>query len=137
MRLIRILIFFGVFLLFSCGKDKQPAIPYVYVNEMLYPNSMDFIPVGGYKYLPGGYRGLIVYRMLPDEFRVYERCCPYDPEKANAHISVNSDNVTAIDSSCMSRFLLPDGSPYGNGPSPYSLMTYKFSYDGEILLIYN
>lgn len=122
---------------FSCGKEKQPAIPYVYVNEILYPNSMDYIPVGGYKYINGGYRGIIIYRMLPNEFKVYERCCPYDPEKSCAHITVNPDNTTAIDSCCMSRYILLDGSPYGNGPSPYALMTYNFSYDGETLLIYN
>jgi hypothetical protein len=121
----------------SCGKDKQPSIPYVYVNEVLYPNSLDYIPVGGYKYLNAGYRGIVIYRMLPDEFRVYERCCPYDPQKTNARINVNPDNVTAIDTVCKSHYVLLDGSPTGNGPSHYSLMTYNFSYDGEKLLIYN
>jgi hypothetical protein len=138
MRFLKCLLIFALVLFaFSCDKDKQPTIPYVYINEMLYPNSMDFIPVGGYIYVNAGYRGLVVYRMLTDEFRVYERCCPYDPEKTNARIVVNSDNTTAIDSCCMSQFILLDGSPYGNGPSPYSLMTYNYSYDGERLMIYN
>ena len=138
MKFLRfVFIYCLVLFAFSCGKDKQPTIPYVYVNQVIYPNSLDFIPVGGYKYVNAGYRGIVVYRMLPDEFRVYERCCPYDPQKTNARISVNSDNSTAIDSACMSHYILLDGSPYGSGPSHYSLMTYNFSYDGEKLQIYN
>jgi hypothetical protein len=140
MRFMRFSFILALFLVaFSCRKDNQPAIPYVYVNLIIYPDlsTKDYIPVGGYKYFNGGYKGIVVYRMLTDEFRVYERCCPYDPEKANAQITVNSDNITAVDSCCMSHYILLDGSPYGNGPSPYSLMTYNYSYDGEKLLIYN
>ena len=122
---------------FSCDKNKQPTIPYAYVNEILYPNSLDYIAVGGYRYVNAGYRGIVIYRLLTDEFRVYERCCPYDPEKTNARIIVNSDNTTAIDSVCMSHYILLDGSPYGKGPSPYALMTYNYSYDGERLMIFN
>lgn len=33
----------------GCNKEKQPQIPYVYVNLQLYPNSLDYIPVSGYK----------------------------------------------------------------------------------------
>ncbi len=121
----------------SCGKDKQPAIPYVFVQEHLYPNSLDYIPVGGYKYVNAGYRGIVIYRSLPDEFKVYERCCPYDPEKPNARIQVTKDNIIAIDSVCMSQYALPYGTPYGTGPSPYSLLTYNYSYDGETLYIFN
>ena len=59
----------------GCGKDNQPQIPYVYVSLQLYPNSLDYIPTGGYKYIENaGYRGIVIYRLLPDEFRVYERC---------------------------------------------------------------
>ena len=120
----------------GCNKDNQPLIPYVNVNIQLYPNSMDYIPVGGYLYVAEGYRGIVVYRLLPEEFRVYERCCPYDPEKTGARITVDPSNITCIDSVCMSKFVLTDGSPYG-GPSPYSLMQYRWDYDGEVLYIYN
>jgi len=120
----------------GCGKDKRPLIPYVYVNLQLYPNTLDYVPVGGYKYVTGGYRGIVIYRMLPDEFAVYERCCPYDPEKTGARVSVDPSGSTCTDSVCMSKFILYDGTPYG-GPSPYALMQYRYSYDGDKLLIYN
>jgi hypothetical protein len=121
----------------GCRNDKQPSIPYVYVNLQLYPNSMDFIPVGGYKYVNGGYRGIIVYRQLQDEFSVYERCCPYDPEQTRARVYVDASGSTCTDSVCKSQFILYDGSPF-KGLSPYSLMKYQCSYDGyDMLQIYN
>jgi len=120
----------------ACNDEKQPQIPYVYVNLQLYPNSMDYIPVGGYKYINAGYRGIVIYRMLPEQFSVFERCCPYDPEMTNARISVDPSGSTCIDSVCMSKFILFDGSPY-EGPSPYSLMTYHYTYDGDVLMVFN
>lgn len=134
----RFLITFVFILLFApaCEKDKQPLIPYVYVDLILYPNTLDYVPVGGYKLVNAGYRGIVIYRMLMDEFMVYERCCPYDPEKTGAQIIVDPSGTTAVDSVCMSKFILLDGSPY-EGPSPYMLMQYRHSYDGEVLRIYN
>ena len=120
----------------ACKKDNQPLIPYVYVNLQLYPNSLDYIPVGSYKYVNGGYRGIVIYRMLPDQFTVFERCCPYDPEKTGARVVVDASGSTCTDSVCKSKFILYDGTTYG-GPSPYPLMQYRYSYDGEALLIYN
>lgn len=121
----------------SCGKEDQPEIPYVNVYEEIYPNSMHFISISDYRYLNAGYRGIIVYRLSMDEFRVFERCCPYDPENPNARVIVNPDNITATDTCCGSTFNLLDGSPMGDGPSPYALMMYNSSYDGESLKIYN
>ena len=121
----------------GCKKDNQTQIPYVYVNLQLYPDSMDYIPEGGFRYVDNvGYRGIVIYRLLHEQFMVYERCCPYDPEKTNAKIIVDPSRSTCTDSVCKSKFILYDGTPYG-GPSPYSLMTYRWSYDGEILQIYN
>lgn len=120
----------------GCNKENQPVIPYVFVSLQLYPNSMDYIQVGGYKYVDGGYRGILIYRILSDQFAVYERCCPYDPDKTGARVTVDASGMICIDSVCESKYLLYDGSPYG-GPSPYMLMQYKYSYDGDVLMIYN
>jgi hypothetical protein len=121
---------------FSCGKDNQPEIPYVYVSYSLYPNGMDYIPVSGYKYVNIGYRGVIVYRTSIDQFNVFERCCPYDPEVSAAVVRV-VDGISAIDTCCGSRYSLFDGSPTGEGPSPYSLMQYHYTFDGDRLDITN
>jgi hypothetical protein len=121
----------------GCDKDNQPLIPYVYVNLQLYPDSMDLIPIGGYRYVDGGYRGIVIYRILREQFAVYERCCPYDPEKPGARVIVDPSGNTCVDSVCMSKFILYDGTPYGDGPSPYSLMQYRWNYDGDVLYVYN
>jgi hypothetical protein len=133
---VLILIFLLLIVVPGCKKDKQPLIPYVYVNIQLYPDSIDYIAPGGYLYVNAGYRGIIVYRFLYDQFMVYERCCPYDPEKTGAMVSVDPSGITCTDSVCMSQFILYDGTPFA-GPSPYSLMKYRYSFDGEVLYIYN
>lgn len=120
----------------GCGKENRPDIPYVYVDRILYPNSLDYISVGGYKYLNAGHRGILIYRLLSDQFLVFERCCPYDPEVSTAHISVDPSGLTCTDSTCLSKFVITDGSPI-SGPSPFSLVQYRYSYDGEALHIYN
>lgn len=131
-------LFFLFLIVAGCNEDNRPLIPYVYVNRQLYPNSsMDYIPIGGYKYLADeGYRGILIYRLLYEEFVVYERCCPYDPEKTGTRITVDPSNLTCTDSICMSKFVITDGSPI-SGPSPYALMQYRWNYDGEVLYIYN
>ena len=108
---IRWILILTLILLIGCRKDKQPQIPYVYVNYQLYPNSLDYIPIGGHKYLNGGYRGIVIYRLLDDQFAVYERCCPYDPEKTNAKVTVMASGNTCVDSDCMSKFILMNGTP--------------------------
>ncbi|MBK7212951.1 MAG: hypothetical protein IPH88_06575 [Bacteroidales bacterium] len=121
----------------SCGKEDQPDIPYVLVDNYFYPNTMDYIPVSGYKYVSGGYKGIIIYRISQEEFRIFERCCPHDPEKSNARVIVNSDNIIATDTVCGSSFLLLDGSPTGAGPSSFGLLQYHYSYTNDILYIFN
>lgn len=120
----------------SCRKESQPDIPYIYIDRTLYPNTLDYIPTGGYAYINDGYRGLLIYRLLPDEFKVYERCCPYDPHQSFAVVRVENSGLTCIDTVCGSRYILTDGSPT-SGPSAYALRQYKWSYDGEALHIYN
>jgi hypothetical protein len=136
---MRILIAIILFLLVvpGCRKENnQPVIPYAMVNLQVYPNTLDYINVSGYKYVNGGYRGIIVFRISQSDFMVYERCCPYDPEKTGASVTVDPSIFTLTDSVCGSKFVITDGSPY-KGPSPYSLMQYHWNYDGDVLYIYN
>jgi nitrite reductase/ring-hydroxylating ferredoxin subunit len=139
-RLLKFLLALSVFFsIASCRKDDQrPIIPYVYVNITLYPDLLtnEYIPVSGWVYVTGGYRGIIVYRMTSNEFMAYERTCPYDPDKDCARVEVESSNITAVDSCCGSQYILTDGSPI-RGPSGYSLEQYRTSYDGNQLRIFN
>jgi hypothetical protein len=120
----------------SCRKEYNSRIPYVYIDYIIYPNSIDYIPVGGSAVFKGGYRGIIIYRPMPEQFMVFERCCPYDPEKTNARVNPEPGGATCIDTVCKSRYILVDGTPFA-GPSSYALFQYRWSYNGDILHIFN
>jgi nitrite reductase/ring-hydroxylating ferredoxin subunit len=127
--------------LFSCKKDKKNQnnpVPNVSVNINIYPNDPQFAVnigvTGGWVYLTGGNKGIIVYRKSPTDFVAIERTCTYDPS-TNFLIKVQSDNVTLKDT-CGSKFLILDGG-VTNGPASQGLKTYGTTYDGTTLHIYN
>lgn len=122
----------------SCKKDKD-EIPSVYVNFYININSTQYIElnsVGGWVYLTGGSRGIIVYRLSMDEFVALERHCPYQPENSCGIVEVESSGMTLIDSCCGSTFIIIDGSLV-SGPATRSLKYYNTSYNGSTLHIYN
>lgn len=124
-------------LLFACDKETEStAIPYVYVNFTLYPNTLDFIPDGSSASTSGGYKGIIVYRLLHEQFMAYERACPYDPLNDSSVVQVETSGVIAACPHCGSRFLLTDGSPL-EGPAKVGLKQYRTYYDGFSLIISN
>lgn len=124
-------------LLVSCGDENEESlIPYVYVNFTIYPNTLDYIPDGGYIYVTGGYKGIIIYRNTHDEFLAFERACPYDPLVDGARVEVESSGIIATDPVCGSRFILTDGSPI-QGPATVSLKQYRTRYDGYSLIVSN
>lgn len=135
---ILLLLFISFSSFFSCSKDENETIPYVYVNFYIQPNStlyQKLTTVGGWEYITGGYSGIVVYRASQDEFVAFDRACPYD-FKDGCRIEVESSFTTTIDSCCGSRFLLNDGSPF-KGPATVSLKKYRTSYDGNNLHISN
>jgi len=121
----------------ACDKDKEEtSIPYIYVNFTIYPNTLDFIPDGGWVYVTGGYKGIIIYRYLHDEFLAFERGCPFDPLEDDARVEVETSGIIAVDPNCGSRFLLTDGSPI-EGPATVGLKQYRTRYDGYTLIVSN
>ena len=122
----------------GCKKDED-AIPSVQVNIYIYTTDAEFADlnaVGGWIYLTGGVRGIIVYRFSQDEFMAYDRNCTYQPSESDAIIEVEQSGITAIDNSCGSKFLLTDGSVL-EGPAPDILKRYETYFDGNLLRIYN
>jgi len=123
----------------QCKKDNQDEIPYAYVNFYINLNSTQYIDlnnIGGYAYLTGGVRGIIIYRRSVDEFKAYERNCPYQPYNTCATINVDPSAIMAIDTCCGSQFLLLDGSII-QGPSTNLLKQYRTSFDGTTLHVFN
>ncbi len=124
----------------SCKKEeKQPDIPYVYVNFSLDPNSIQYQNLnapGGWEYLTGGYKGILVYRLSVTQFMAYERACPFDPLVQGARIEVDTSLITCFCPVCKSNYIMTDGSPF-SGPSHWPLKMYQTNYDGILLYISN
>jgi len=124
----------------SCDENKNP-IPNVYVDiyiDLTDPLYYDLQSVGGYVYITGGVNGILIYRSSADEFKAYERTCPYDPDCGK--VSVDEASLNAVDTlCCKSEFsLLLDGT-VSQGPSEFPLKAYTCFYDqnAQILHIKN
>lgn len=124
---------------FSCKKDEQDEIPYVYVNFSIDPSSIEYgdlnIP-GNYAYVTGGYHGIIIYHRTQNDYVAYERACTHDPLEDCARVEVDESNTLAECPCCGSRFLLLDGSPF-DGPAILSLKEYRTNFDGKYLYVSN
>lgn len=125
--------------LLSCKKRNDGAIPnvpvdiYIYTTDPLFFNLQ--IP-GGWEYITGGSRGILVYRATNSGFVAFDRHCPYMPENPCGQIAVNSTNISAEDSCCGSQFSIVDGS-IQKGPATLPLRQYQATFDGTVLHIFN
>jgi len=124
----------------ACSKDDENSnIPLVNVNYYIQTNNPAYNAVsvpGGWMYLNGGSRGLILYRASNDEFRVFDRHCTYNSTSTCALVSVENNNITAFDDCCNSKFLISNGY-VTQGPANLPLKQYQTSFDGSVLHIYN
>ena len=124
----------------SCGdKIQHDSIPEVAVYAQIDVNSTMYIElntIGGWVYLTGGYRGILVYRISVDEFVAYDRGCPYDPFEQCARITMDPSGITCTDSCCGSQFGILDGSVI-KGPATIPLKRFYTYFDGNILTINN
>lgn len=133
------LIFFAFsFVFYSCKEDENriPDVPvniYINVNNAIYN---DINSIGGYVYLTGGYKGLILYRSAYESFVAIERACPFHPTDDCERLVVEPNALTIVDNKCGSRFLITDGSIV-NGPSKKIAKVYRTTFDGVYVHIYN
>ncbi len=133
-KILIIILFFGVS---SCKEDIHdiPYVPvdiYIDVNNAIYN---DINTIGGYMYLTGGYKGLILYRAAYNQFVAIERACPYHPKTDCQRLVVEPNGLALVDSTCGSRFLILDGSIV-NGPAKKPARVYNTMFDGHYLRIY-
>jgi len=127
-------------ILSACSKDNNNSnIPLVTVNHYIHTNNPAYNDVsvpGGWMYLNGGSRGIILYRVSNDEFKAFDRHCTYNPTSTCALVSVETNNITGYDDCCGSKFLIIDGS-VTQGPANLPLKQYQTTFDGSILHVYN
>lgn len=130
---------FCTFFAISCKEEKYP-IPNVPVNITINLDLPAYIPLnspGGYAYVNGGSRGIVVYRNF-DEFIALDRHSPYNSDDPCAVVEVNPDNMFELIDTCSgSRFSIANGAVI-EGPAKFGLRRYTTYWDGAYTVnIYN
>ena len=116
----------------ACNKNKTnpvPSIPFditIYINLPSYINLQN---VGGWTYVSGGSKGIVVYRKSIDEFVAFDRHSPADKGTCDKPLDVNKDNFLQLDDLCNgAKFSLLDGSIISG--SDFGLRQYQTFWDG-------
>ena len=130
----------AILLFTNCNKDQERAFyppVNVYVNITL-PSYQTLAAPGGWAYVNGGLKGIVVYRRGVNEFVAYDRNCTYNEANSCGVGVVNSSNVL-IDCDCDgSQYNIWDGS-VNKSPASFPLKGYQtsFNYSTNTLRIYN
>jgi nitrite reductase/ring-hydroxylating ferredoxin subunit len=128
------------FLPISCKKQNN-IVPNVFVDQYInlsLPSYGALNIIGGWAYITGGSKGIIVYKQAYNQFIAYDRHCTYNANNPCGKASVDSTN-SFVECECDgSRYQLYDGL-ITQGPAEYSLKNYQTSFDEltNILHIYN
>lgn len=125
-------------LISACNRDET-NIPYYPVNITIYlddPQWINLSATGGYEYITGGSKGIILFRTSPSQIVAYERHCTYNPNEG-CKISMDSSFVSATDDACCgSSFSMFDGSII-SGPAVLPLRIYHTEIIDNVLYIRN
>lgn len=134
-----------VLLTWACHKtntnnlNNNNPVPSVPVAITVYPNNVSNFKIqaiGGWMYLSGGIRGIILYRKSQEEFVAIERTSPYLPNNDDAIVKVQVNNFTLRDTVSDSQWRIIDGT-ITKGPTQWPLRLYGTTYDGNVLRIAN
>ena len=115
---------------------ERDDIPRVYVHKEINLNSYDYRALnnfGGYVYISGGVRGIIIFRKSTNQYLAFERDCPYQPQDSCALVSVDPSTLYMIDTCCSSEFDF-DGNPIA-GPAKFPLLQYNTYLNQNYLII--
>jgi len=127
-----------ILVLFGCAKDNTNQVPYAPVNIQVNINNPQYIDLnhpGGWVYMSGGVKGLILFRKDESTINAFDRLSPY-PSENGCTVKVDSSEVFALDTCTSSKWLLFDGSP-NSGPAKRGLIQYSTTLNGSILTISN
>ena len=123
----------------SC-KEKNYPIPNVPVNlniNLDLPSYNALNAPGGFAYVNGGSRGIIVYRNF-DNFVALDRHSTYNSEKECAVVDINPNNAFELIDTCSGSIYSILSGVVINGPAQYGLKQYNTYWDGAYTVnIYN
>lgn len=127
-------------LFLSSCKEKNYPIPNVPVNVNINLDLPSYTPLnsaGGFVYVNGGSRGLVVYRNF-DEFIALDRHSTYNSDKECAIVSVNPANTFELIDSCSESVFSIISGVVIKGPAQFGLKRYNAYWDGAYTVtIYN
>jgi len=134
---VRIILFLFAALVFSCRKNRNhpvPSIPFEITINMNLPSYNALQGVGGWTYVTGGSKGIIVYRKSYDEFMAFDRHSPAEGgTECTTPLTPNEDNFLELDDICSgAKFSLYDGSAISG--SELGLRQYQALWDGSNLI---
>lgn len=132
-------VYLVLFSLANCtdsGNDN-PILPNVAVNQTVYlnnPSNNDLLFPGGYVLIPGGIKGIVVYRGNGDLFYAFDLACPHLPPNDCTKMTV--DGLNMICTCDDTKFALALGGAPQSG-TKYPAKEYKVVKNGETLKITN
>lgn len=142
MRSVRFIsVFFLLFLLLpqQACQDNKHVVPYEYVNFFISlndPKAFNLRIPGGYIYVTGGVRGIIVYHSNEGEYMAFDQCCTFDPADDHAQVEVDASGTVAVCPVCNSQFALPFEGAVMQGPATWPLKQYTCTFDPYEEMIY-
>lgn len=127
----------------QCNKNKNsdssyadiPQVPVDLYLPLDQPAYFDLTVIGGWVYVEGGSRGILVYRN-PEGYKAYERHTPYKSSESCAVVSVDDTRIYAVDGCSGSKFYLVDGT-VAEGEAKLALKEYNVNEQQGILHIHN
>jgi hypothetical protein len=125
----------------NCKQQNQNPVPFVPVDvtiDIQLPSYSELQGVGGWTYINGGSRGIIIYRLGIEDFVAFDRHSPADPDgTCSLPLFPDAQNFLQLKDTCNNAvFSMYDGSPVSN--SIYGLRQYATQFNGNNLLrIYN
>ncbi len=142
MKIRNILFLLPLLSFFACKKNSNqnpvPNLSFDVTINIDLPSYSNLVGVGGYAYVNGGSRGIIVYRKATDLFVAFDRHSPKDPNGTCPQPLVpDANNFLQLDDTCSgAKFSLYDGSAISG--SEYGLRQYQTSWNGtNMLRIFN
>ena len=127
-------------LLAACAKDRNRCNTTMgATNFYVEPNSAAHAGlnnVGGYEFLTGGHRGVVVVRTAIDGFVAYDCTCPED-NTSRVEFASGWEGTILVCPTCHTRFnAYADGAPLDGGKTVCPLYEYGTTYDGYRLYVY-
>jgi len=139
-----LLLLFLVFIVSSCNKDNEgnnasqvPNVPTDVIININLPSYNSLSNVGGFAYVQGGSRGIIIYRVGLDQFAAFDRHCTYQVSDG-CTIEIDEGNLAKDVECCESVFEIINGTPVeGSAERPLYQYNTQFNPNANTVRIFN